>query len=69
MRNTDPRQPGRAAGGAAWNLAACFRAAARFGLHEGRLQPPVVYVPGRDDLFLVNPDGWSFAENDRHRAC
>jgi ribulose-5-phosphate 4-epimerase/fuculose-1-phosphate aldolase len=49
-----------------WNarvdLAACFRAAARLGLHEGVCNHLSFMVPGRDDLFLVNPDGWSFAE-------
>jgi ribulose-5-phosphate 4-epimerase/fuculose-1-phosphate aldolase len=44
------------------DLAACFRAAARLGLHEGVCNHLSAMVPGRDDLFLVNPDGWSFAE-------
>ncbi|HVZ07333.1 aldolase [Rhodopila sp.] len=44
------------------DLAACFRAAARMGLHEGICNHLSLMVPGRDDLFLVNPDGWSFAE-------
>jgi ribulose-5-phosphate 4-epimerase/fuculose-1-phosphate aldolase len=44
------------------DLAACFRAAARFGLHEGVCNHLSFMVPGRDDLFLVNPDGYSFAE-------
>ena len=44
------------------DLAACFRAAARMGLHEGVCNHLSFMVPGRDDLFLVNPDGWSFAE-------
>jgi ribulose-5-phosphate 4-epimerase/fuculose-1-phosphate aldolase len=44
------------------DLAACFRAAARMGLHEGICNHLSFMVPGRDDLFLVNPDGWSFAE-------
>jgi ribulose-5-phosphate 4-epimerase/fuculose-1-phosphate aldolase len=44
------------------DLAACFRAAARLGLHEGVCNHLSCMVPGRDDLFLVNPDGWSFAE-------
>lgn len=44
------------------DLAACFRAAARFGLHEGVCNHLSFMVPGHDDLFLVNPDGWSFAE-------
>src|ERR1700727_2248793 len=44
------------------DLAACFRAAARLGLHEGICNDLSLMVPGRDDLFLVNPAGWSFAE-------
>ena len=44
------------------DLAACFRAAARLGMHEGICNHLSFMVPGRDDLFLVNPDGWSFAE-------
>ena len=44
------------------DLAACFRAAARLGLHEGVCNHLSFMVPGRDDVFLVNPDGWSFAE-------
>ncbi len=44
------------------DLAACFRAAARMGLHEGVCNHLSFMVPGRDDLFLVNPDGWAFSE-------
>ena len=44
------------------DLAACFRTAARLGLNEGVCNHLSCMVPGRDDLFLVNPDGWSFAE-------
>ena len=44
------------------DLAACFRMAALTGLHEGVCNHLSFMVPGRDDLFLVNPDGWSFAE-------
>jgi ribulose-5-phosphate 4-epimerase/fuculose-1-phosphate aldolase len=44
------------------DLAACFRGAARMGLHEGVCNHLSAMVPGRDDLFLVNPDGWAFAE-------
>ena len=44
------------------DLAACFRAAARLGLHEGICNHFSAVVPGRDDLFLVNPYGWGFAE-------
>lgn len=44
------------------DLAACFRAAARMGLNEGICNHLSFMVPGRDDLFLVNPDGWAFSE-------
>jgi ribulose-5-phosphate 4-epimerase/fuculose-1-phosphate aldolase len=44
------------------DLAACFRAAARMGLHEGICNHLSAMVPGRDDLFLVNPDGYGFNE-------
>ena len=44
------------------DLAACFRTAAALGLHEGVCNHLSFMVPGHDDLFLVNPDGWSFAE-------
>ncbi|MGG5810457.1 aldolase [Falsiroseomonas sp. CW058] len=44
------------------DLAACFRMAARLGLHEGICNHFSLVVPGRDDLFLVNPYGWAFAE-------
>lgn len=44
------------------DLAACFRAAARMGLSEGICNHLSFMVPGRDDLFLVNPDGWAFSE-------
>src|ERR1700730_12810444 len=44
------------------DLAACFRAAARLGLHEGICNHLSAMVPGRDDLFLVNPDGYGFNE-------
>ena len=44
------------------DLAACFRAAARLGLHEGICNHLSAMVPGRDDLFLVNPYGYGFAE-------
>jgi ribulose-5-phosphate 4-epimerase/fuculose-1-phosphate aldolase len=48
--------------GARIDLAACFRMAARLGLHEGICNHFSFVVPGRDDLFLVNPYGWAFAE-------
>jgi ribulose-5-phosphate 4-epimerase/fuculose-1-phosphate aldolase len=44
------------------DLAACFRMAARLGLHEGICNHLSFVVPGRDDLFLVNPYGWAFSE-------
>ncbi|MBV9811206.1 MAG: aldolase [Acetobacteraceae bacterium] len=44
------------------DLAACFRAAARLGLHEGVCNHLSAMVPGRDDLFLVNPNGYAFDE-------
>jgi len=44
------------------DLAAAFRMAARLGLHEGICNHLSLVVPGRDDLFLVNPYGWAFAE-------
>jgi ribulose-5-phosphate 4-epimerase/fuculose-1-phosphate aldolase len=44
------------------DLAACFRAAARMGLHEGICNHLSAMVPGSDGLFLVNPYGWGFAE-------
>ncbi|EFH10491.1 aldolase [Pseudoroseomonas cervicalis] len=44
------------------DLAACFRMAARLGLQEGICNHFSAMVPGRDDLFLVNPYGWAFAE-------
>ena len=44
------------------DLAACFRAAAKLGLNEGICNHLSAMVPGSDDLFLVNPYGWGFAE-------
>ncbi len=44
------------------DLAACFRMAARQGLEEGICNHFSALVPGRDDLFLVNPYGLAFAE-------
>jgi ribulose-5-phosphate 4-epimerase/fuculose-1-phosphate aldolase len=60
LRNTDLDSPDVQQ--ARVDLAACFRAAARFGFNEGVCNHFSFMVPGRDDLFLVNPDGWSFAE-------
>ncbi|QEW17985.1 aldolase II superfamily protein [Marinibacterium anthonyi] len=44
------------------DLAACFRAAADLGLSEGVCNHFSAVVPGREDLFLVNPFGLSFSE-------
>ena len=51
-----------ALGRARIDLAACFRMAARHGLEEGICNHFSAVVPGRDDLFIVNPYGLSFAE-------
>jgi ribulose-5-phosphate 4-epimerase/fuculose-1-phosphate aldolase len=44
------------------DLAACFRMAARLGFEEGICNHFSALVPGRDDLFLVNPYGLMFRE-------
>jgi ribulose-5-phosphate 4-epimerase/fuculose-1-phosphate aldolase len=44
------------------DLAASLRMAARFGLEEGICNHFSAMVPGRDDLFLVNPYGLMFRE-------
>ena len=44
------------------DLAACFRMAARLGLHEGICNHFSAMLPGSDELFLVNPYGWAFEE-------
>ena len=44
------------------DLAACFRMAAKLGYHEGICNHFSALVPGRDDLFLVNPYGLAFDE-------
>jgi ribulose-5-phosphate 4-epimerase/fuculose-1-phosphate aldolase len=44
------------------DLAACFRQAARLGLHEGICNHFSAMLPGSDHLFLVNPYGWAFEE-------
>ncbi|WP_110710342.1 aldolase [Salinicola sp. CR57] len=44
------------------DLAACFRMAAALGMGEGICNHFSALVPGRDDLFLVNPYGWAFEE-------
>ena len=43
-------------------LAACFQLAALHGLEEGICNHFSAMVPGHDDLFLVNPYGYAFAE-------
>lgn len=43
-------------------LAACFQAAARCGFEEGICNHFSAMLPGRDDLFLVNPYGLAFDE-------
>lgn len=44
------------------DLAACFRMAARLGFEEGICNHFSALVPGREDLFLVNPYGLAFRE-------
>jgi ribulose-5-phosphate 4-epimerase/fuculose-1-phosphate aldolase len=44
------------------DLAACFRMAAKLGMHEGICNHFSAMVPGSDSLFLVNPYGWGFSE-------
>lgn len=44
------------------DLAACFRMAARLGMHEGVCNHFSAMVPGRDDLFVVNAFGYAFEE-------
>ena len=60
LRNTDLDR--EAVWQARIDLAACFRMAAKLGMHEGVCNHLSAAVPGRDDLFLVNPIGWSFGE-------
>ncbi|MBS7661584.1 aldolase [Pseudomonas lalucatii] len=43
-------------------LAACFQLAALHGLEEGICNHFSAMVPGRDDLFFVNPYGYAFEE-------
>lgn len=43
-------------------LAACFQLAARHGLEEGICNHFSALLPGHDELFLVNPYGYAFAE-------
>lgn len=44
------------------DLAAALRAAARHGLNEGVCNHFSMTVPGRDELFLVNPQGLHWSE-------
>ncbi|MDB5412330.1 MAG: hypothetical protein JWR10_665 [Rubritepida sp.] len=44
------------------DLAACFRMAAKLGLQEGICNHFSCVVPGHDDLMMVNPYGYGFAE-------
>lgn len=60
LRNSDLDRPEVHA--ARLDLAACFRMAARLGLAEGICNHFSAVVPGRDDLMLVNPYGFAFAE-------
>src|SRR6185369_560232 len=60
LRNSDLDQA--AVQQARIDLAACFRMAARLGYQEGICNHFSALVPGRDDLFLVNPYGLSFEE-------
>lgn len=70
LRNTGEALPpasagrldGEALGRARVDLAACLRMAARLGLQEGICNHFSALVPGRDDLFLVNPYGLAFEE-------
>jgi ribulose-5-phosphate 4-epimerase/fuculose-1-phosphate aldolase len=49
-----------------WNakvdLAACFRMAARLGMHEGVCNHFSAMVPGMKDIFIVNAFGYAFEE-------
>jgi ribulose-5-phosphate 4-epimerase/fuculose-1-phosphate aldolase len=60
LRNSDLDQ--EAVWQARVDLAACFRMAARLGMSEGICNHLSAMVPGREDLFIVNPYGFSFAE-------
>src|ERR1700709_2116 len=65
-RNTEPGDLGDvdrdALRQARVDLAACFRMAARLGMEEGICNHFSALVPGRDDLFIVNPYGLAFGE-------
>lgn len=44
------------------DLAAAFRLAAKFDLHEGTCNHFSAVVPGREDCYLINPFGMHFSE-------
>ena len=44
------------------DLTTALRAAVRHGLHEGVCNHFSMTVPGREDLFLVNPQGLHWSE-------
>ena len=60
LRNSLPGEEAMAQ--ARLDLAAALRMAAHLGLHEGICNHFSAMVPGRDDLFLVNPHGLAFGE-------
>ncbi len=60
LRNSDLDE--EAVHAARVDIAACLRMAARLGLSEGICNHFSAVVPGRDDLFIVNPYGLAFAE-------
>jgi ribulose-5-phosphate 4-epimerase/fuculose-1-phosphate aldolase len=60
LRNSD--LDAEAVAEARLDLAASLRMSARLGLSEGICNHFSAMVPGRDDLFLVNPYGLAFAE-------
>src|SRR3546814_11496180 len=51
------------------DLAACFRMAARLGLHEGICNHFSAMLPGYDDLFLVNAYGYRSEERRGGKEC
>jgi hypothetical protein len=62
VRYADLNLVSEAATVARTELAACFQLAALHGLEEGTCSHFLAMVPGRDDLFFVNPYGYAFAE-------
>ncbi|WP_283183819.1 MULTISPECIES: aldolase [unclassified Pseudomonas] len=61
-RYADLNLDSEAAIAARTELAACFQLAALHGLEEGICNHFSAMVPGRDDLFFVNPYGYAFEE-------